>query len=61
MKITMSDTKKKFKRRKIKEHEEFLKNPQYKQKVDKHIKVRKREQQEKEAKQEIRNYRNEDV
>jgi hypothetical protein len=50
----MSDTRRKFQRRKIKEHEEFLNNPKYLQKVEKPIKVKKREQQEKEAEKAIR-------
>jgi hypothetical protein len=50
----MSDTRRKFQRRKIKEHEEFLNNSKYLQKVEKPIKVKKREQQEKEAEKAIR-------
>lgn len=56
MKKTMSDSRKKLARRKIKQHEDLLTDPQYRQKVDKHFKVRKREQEDKEAREAIRDY-----
>jgi hypothetical protein len=46
-----------MRRKSIKQHEDLLKDPQYKLKKEKNIKVRKREQENKEAEQEIRNYK----
>ena len=54
------ESKQKFKRRAISIHKELLTNEQYRAKREKHIKVRKREQEEKEANREIRDFKIED-
>ena len=58
LKTTMSDTKRKFQRKKIKQHQDLLNDPKYKQKIEKSYKVKKRELEDKEAKEEIRHYQN---
>ncbi len=44
----------KSKRRQIEQHKDLLQDPRYSAKTEKTIKVRKREQEEKEAREEIR-------
>ena len=56
--MTMSDTKKKFP---IRQHKDLRTDPQYRQRKDKHIKVRKREIEKEEAEEAIRNYQDDEV
>ena len=44
-------------RRRIPIHKELLTDPRYRSNKEKHIKVKKREQQEKEARQEVQEYK----
>ena len=46
----------KFRRRSIKQHKEFLENPYFQTRKEKHIKVRKREQEEKDSKDQIKEF-----